>query len=311
MRTPFTGVGTALVTPFTASGALDEAAVRRLGRRQIDAGVHFLAPCGTTGENPTLSDAERLRIVEILVDEAGGKVPILAGAGGYDTKEVIHLAGEMATRGVSGFLSVTPYYNKPTQEGLYQHYKAIAESTPLPIVVYNVPGRTGVNVEVATLARLAEIPNIVGVKEASGNVTQMCEICRALPPEFIVLSGDDALTLPLMAVGGRGIVSVASNEIPAEMAQMVELAARNDFAAARKIHARILPLMLVNFVEANPIPVKAAMAAMGLLEEAYRLPMVPPQPASREKIEKVLKDLQLLKMQQVLKDIGFVNATRV
>jgi 4-hydroxy-tetrahydrodipicolinate synthase len=295
MRTPFTGVGTALVTPFTASGALDEAAVRRLGRRQIDGGVHFLAPCGTTGENPTLSDAERLRIVEILVDEAAGKVPILAGAGGYDTKEVIHLAGEMAKRGASGFLSVTPYYNKPTQEGLYQHYKAIAESTPLPIVVYNVPGRTGVNVDVTTLARLAEIPNIVGVKEASGNVTQMCEICRALPGEFIVLSGDDALTLPLMAVGGRGIISVASNEIPAEMAQMVELAARNDFAAARKIHARILPLMMVNFVEANPIPVKAAMAAMGLLEEAYRLPMVPPQPQSREKITKVLKDLGLLK----------------
>ncbi|HEV8345237.1 MAG TPA: 4-hydroxy-tetrahydrodipicolinate synthase [Vicinamibacterales bacterium] len=295
MRTPFTGVGTALVTPFTASGALDEAAVRRLGRRQIDGGVHFLAPCGTTGENPTLTDAERLRIVEILVDEAAGKVPILAGAGGYDTKEVIHLAGEMAKRGASGFLSVTPYYNKPTQEGLYQHYNAIAGSTPLPIVVYNVPGRTGVNVEVATLARLAEIPNIVGVKEASGNVTQMCEICRALPAEFIVLSGDDALTLPLMAVGGRGIISVASNEIPAEMAQMVELAARNDFAAARKIHTRILPLMLVNFVEANPIPVKAAMAAMGLLEEAYRLPMVPPQSASREKITKVLKDLGLLK----------------
>jgi 4-hydroxy-tetrahydrodipicolinate synthase len=295
MRTPFTGVGTALVTPFTASGALDEAAVRRLGRRQIDGGVHFLAPCGTTGENPTLTDAERLRIVEILVDEAAGKVPILAGAGGYDTKEVIHLAGEMAKRGASGFLSVTPYYNKPTQEGLYQHYNAIAGSTPLPIVVYNVPGRTGVNVEVATLARLAEIPNIVGVKEASGNVTQMCEICRALPAEFIVLSGDDALTLPLMAVGGRGIISVASNEIPAEMVQMVELAARNDFAAARKIHTRILPLMLVNFVEANPIPVKAAMAAMGLLEEAYRLPMVPPQSASREKITKVLKDLGLLK----------------
>ena len=295
MRTPFTGVGTALVTPFTKSGTLDEAAVRRLGRRQIDAGVHFLVPCGTTGETPTLTDAERLRTVEILVDEANGKIPILAGAGGYDTREVIHLAGEMAKRGVSGFLSVTPYYNKPTQEGLYQHYKAIAESTPLPIVVYNVPGRTGVNVEVATLARLAAIPNIVGVKEASGNVTQMCEICRAVPAEFIVLSGDDALTLPLMAVGGRGIISVASNEIPAEMVQMVELAARNDFAAARKLHARILPLMLVNFVEANPIPVKAAMAAMGLIEETYRLPMVPPQPPSREKILKVLKDLALLK----------------
>ena len=295
MRTPFTGVGTALVTPFTRSGALDEAAVRRLGRRQIDAGVHFLCPCGTTGENPTLTAAERLRMIEILVDEAGGQVPILAGAGGYNTAEVIHVAGDMQKRGVSGFLSVTPYYNKPTPEGLYQHYRAIAESTPLPIIVYNVPGRTGVNVDVATLVRLAQIPNIVGVKEASGNVSQMCDICRAVPSVFIVLSGDDALTLPLMAVGGRGIISVASNEIPAEMVQMVEAAERNDFAAARQVHGRILPLMQINFVEANPIPVKAAMAAMGLLEDAYRLPMVPPSQVSREKIVGVLKEMRLLK----------------
>jgi 4-hydroxy-tetrahydrodipicolinate synthase len=295
MRTAFTGVGTALVTPFTKNGDLDEAAVRRLGRRQIDGGIHFLVPCGTTGENPTLAAEERLRIVEILVDEARGQVPILAGAGGYDTKEVIHQAREMERVGAAGLLSVTPYYNKPTQEGLYQHFKAIADSTPLPIVVYNVPGRTGVNVEVATLVRLAELPNIIGVKEASGNMTQMCEVARAVPPEFLVLSGDDALTLPLMAVGGRGIISVASNEIPREMALMVEAAERNDFAAAREIHARILALLLINFVEANPIPVKAAMAAMGLLEEAYRLPMVPPQPASKEKILKVLKSLDLLK----------------
>jgi 4-hydroxy-tetrahydrodipicolinate synthase len=295
MRTPFTGVGTALVTPFTRSGALDEAAVRRLGRRQIDAGVHFLCPCGTTGENPTLTAAERLRMIEILVDEAGGQVPILAGAGGYNTAEVIHVAGEMQKRGVSGFLSVTPYYNKPTPEGLYQHYRAIAESTPLPIIVYNVPGRTGVNVDVATLVRLAQIPNIVGVKEASGNVSQMCDICRAVPSDFIVLSGDDALTLPLMAVGGRGVISVASNEIPAEMVQMVEAAERNDFAAARQVHGRILPLMQINFVEANPIPVKAAMAAMGLLEDAYRLPMVPPSQVSREKILGVHKEMRLLK----------------
>jgi 4-hydroxy-tetrahydrodipicolinate synthase len=192
MRTAFTGVGTALVTPFTKAGKLDEAAVRRLGRRQMDAGVHFLAPCGTTGENPTLSDSERLRIVEILVDESKGKTPILAGAGGYNTDEVIHLAAEMQKRGAAGLLSVTPYYNKPTQEGLFQHYKALAESTRLPIIVYNVPGRTGVNVEVSTLVRLAALPNIAGVKEASGNVTQMCEICRAVPADFIVLSGDDA-----------------------------------------------------------------------------------------------------------------------
>ena len=295
MRKPFTGVGTALVTPFTKNGDLDEAAVRRLGRRQIDGGVHFLCPCGTTGENPTLTDAERLRSVEILVDEANGAVPILAGAGGYDTKEVIHIAREMARRGASGFLSVTPYYNKPTQEGLYQHYRAFAESTSLPIVVYNVPGRTGVNVEVATLARLADIPNIVGVKEASGNVSQMCEVCRAVPADFIVLSGDDALTLPLMAVGGHGIVSVASNEIPADMVRMVEAAERNDFAAARAIHARIMPLLSVNFIESNPQPVKAAMAAMGLVEDIYRLPMVSPKAESKEKIHTVLKELGLLK----------------
>jgi 4-hydroxy-tetrahydrodipicolinate synthase len=295
MRTPFTGVGTAVVTPFTESGALDEAAVRRLARRQIDGGVHFLCPCGTTGENPTLSDDERVRIVEILVDEAKGAVPILAGAGGYDTREVIHLAALMRSAGAAGLLSVTPYYNKPTQEGLYQHYKAIAQSTPLPIVVYNVPGRTGVNVEVATLARLAEIPNIVGVKEASGNVTQMCEICRAVPDGFLVLSGDDALTLPLMAIGGRGIISVAANEIPAEMAQMVEAAERNDYVTARRVHTRILPLMQINFIEANPVPVKAAMAAMGLIEERYRLPMCPPRPESKQKINRVLNELGLIK----------------
>jgi 4-hydroxy-tetrahydrodipicolinate synthase len=295
MRTAFTGVGTALVTPFTRSGDVDEAAVRRLARRQVDAGIHFLCPCGTTGENPTLTDAERIRTVEILADEVRGTVPILAGCGGYNTNEVIHLAGEMKKAGANGLLSVTPYYNKPTQEGLYQHYRAIAESTPLPIVVYNVPGRTGVNVEPATLARLAALPNIVGVKEASGNVTQMCEICRIVPNDFIVVSGDDALTLPLMALGGRGIISVAGNEIPAEMVQMVEAAERGDFAAARAVHTRILPLMLGNFIESNPVPVKAAMAAMGLIEEVYRLPMTSPKSESKAKILQILKELGLLK----------------
>jgi 4-hydroxy-tetrahydrodipicolinate synthase len=295
MRTSFTGVGTALVTPFTKSGDLDERAVRRLGRRQIDAGVHFLVPCGTTGENPTLTLAERVRIVETLVDEAAGKTPVLAGAGGYDTREIIHLADEMRKAGAHGLLSVTPYYNKPTQEGLYQHFRAIADSTPLPVIVYNVPGRTGVNVEPATLARLAGIANIVGVKEASGNITQMCEVCNVVPETFIVLSGDDAITLPLMAVGGRGIISVVSNEIPADMVKMVEAAERGDFASARAIHRRILPLMQINFIESNPVPLKAAMAAMGLLEEAYRLPMCPPKPESKEKILKVLKALDLLK----------------
>jgi 4-hydroxy-tetrahydrodipicolinate synthase len=276
------------VTPFNRDGSLDEAAVSRLARRQIDLGIHFLVPCGTTGECPTLTDGEQVRVVELVAAEARGRVPVLAGAGGYNTQEVIHAARRMKDAGADGILSVTPYYNKPTPEGLYQHYRAIAEAVELPIVVYNVPGRTGCNVDPATLFRLSTVPNIVGVKEASGNVTQMCEICAGVPADFIVLSGDDALTLPLMAVGGRGIVSVASNEIPAEMSRLVELADNGDFAGARALHQRLLPLLLVNFIESNPIPVKSAMASMGLLEAVYRLPMVPPRPASKQRIEEVL-----------------------
>jgi 4-hydroxy-tetrahydrodipicolinate synthase len=293
MRQAFTGCGTALVTPFTRSGALDETGVRRLARRQIEAGIHFLVPCGTTGETPTLTSEERLRVVEIVVAEAKGKVPVLAGAGGYNTHEVIEVAQQMARAGADGILSVAPYYNKPTPEGLYQHYKAIADAVPLPIIVYNVPGRTGVNVDVATIVRLSAVPNVVGVKEASGNVTQMCEICGAVPDDFLVLSGDDALTLPVMAIGGRGIVSVASNEVPAEMTRMVEFAEAGDFAAARRLHRELLPLMQVNFIESSPIPVKTAMAMMGLVEEVFRLPLVPPRPASRERITPVLRDLGL------------------
>jgi 4-hydroxy-tetrahydrodipicolinate synthase len=295
MRLRFTGCGTALVTPFTRDGAVDEAAVSRLARRQIDGGVHFLVPCGTTGEVPTLTEEEQVRIVELIVAEAKGKVPVLAGAGGYNTREVIHMGKRMRAAGADGLLSVTPYYNKPTPEGLVQHYRAIGDAVGLPIVVYNVPGRTGCNVDPATLLRLSEIPQVIAVKEASGNVTQMCEICASLPADFIVLSGDDALTLPLMAVGGRGIVSVASNEIPREMSQMVELGERGDFAGARALHQRIFNLLQINFVEANPIPVKYAMASMGLLEEVYRLPMCSPKPESKEKIVKVLKELELLK----------------
>ena len=290
MRQAFTGCGTALVTPFTRSGALDDAGVRRLARRQIDAGIHFLVPCGTTGETPTLTDDERLRIVEIIVEEAKGKVPVLAGAGGYNTHEVIETAQQMARTGADGILSVAPYYNKPTPEGLYQHYKAIAEAVPVPVIVYNVPGRTGVNVDVATITRLSAVPNIIGVKEASGTMTQMCEICRAVPADFLVLSGDDALTLPVMSVGGRGIISVASNEVPAEMSRMVEFAEAGDFASARKLHHDLLPLMQINFIESSPIPVKAAMAMMGLVEEVYRLPLVAPRPASRDRIAQVLRD---------------------
>jgi 4-hydroxy-tetrahydrodipicolinate synthase len=291
MRRPFTGCGTALVTPFNRDGSLDEAGVSRLARRQVDLGIHFLVPCGTTGECPTLTDAEQVRVVELVAAEARGRVPVLAGAGGYNTQEVIHAARRMRSAGADGILSVTPYYNKPTPEGLFQHYSAIAAAVELPIIVYNVPGRTGCNVDPATIVRLSTVPHIAGVKEASGNVTQMCEICAGVPDDFIVLSGDDALTLPLMAVGGRGIVSVASNEIPAEMSRLVETAERGDFAGARALHQRLLPLMLVNFIESNPIPVKSAMASMGLLEEVYRLPMVPPRPASKQRIEGVLQSL--------------------
>jgi len=293
MRTPWTGVGTALVTPFTKSGELDEAGVRRLARRQIDAGVHFLVPCGTTGETPTLSEAERRRVVELVVEEANGRVPVMAGAGGYDTREVVHAAREMQKAGANGLLSVTPYYNKPTPEGLFQHFSAVADATELPIVLYNVPGRTGCNMEAPTVARLATIPHIVGVKEASGNIQQMAEILRAVPPAFQVLSGDDAITIPLMAIGGRGIISVASNSIPAEMAQMVEAAEAGDYAAARAMHHRLLPLLLVNFVESNPGPVKFAMAAMGLCEEVFRLPMVSPRPAAKDRILAVMAELGL------------------
>ena len=288
MRRLWTGCGTALVTPFTRDGAVDEAGVRRLARRQIDAGMHFLVPCGTTGESPTMSEEERLRVVAVVVEEAGGRVPVLAGAGGYDTREVIQTAQKMQRLGAAGILSVTPYYNKPTQEGLFQHYSAIAGEVGLPIIVYNVPGRTGCNVEVATLTRLSQVPHIAGVKEASGNVSQMCEICRAVPDDFVVLSGDDALTLPLMAIGGHGIISVIGNQAPREMSRMVELAESGDFAGARAIHRQLMPLMSANFVESNPIPVKAAMAAMGLLEETYRLPMVPPSDASRRRILEAL-----------------------
>ena len=290
----FTGCGTALVTPFRRDLSLDEETLRKLVRRQIEAGINFLVPCGTTGESPTLSRAEHLRVVEITLEEANGKVPVLAGAGGYNTQEVIELAKELAHLGANGILSVTPYYNKPTQEGLYQHYKAIASAIQLPIVVYSVQGRTGVNVEPATLARLAQFDNIVAVKEASGNIGQMANVVHEVPARFHVLSGDDAITIPLIALGGRGVISVVSNQIPGEMTQLAQACLRGDFESARAIQARFLPLMNINFVESNPIPVKAAMGLMGLLEPVYRLPMCPPSTASLAKIEKVLETVGLL-----------------
>lgn len=290
----FTGTGTALVTPFRRDGSLDEPTLRALVKRQIKAGIDFLVPCGTTGESPTLTEAERLRVVEITVELARGKVPVLAGAGGYNTAEVISQARELVNLDVSGILSVTPYYNKPTQEGLCQHYRAIAEAVHLPIILYSVQGRTGVNIEPATVQRLAQIPNIVGIKEASGNMAQMAAILNCVPEDFLVLSGDDALTLPLLALGGRGVISVVSNEIPAEMKRLTLLALSGDFEGARQIHRQYLALMEMNFVESNPIPVKAAMAEMGLLEPTWRLPLVPPKAENRARIRAVLESLKLV-----------------
>ncbi len=294
----FTGCGTALITPFRSDQSLDEAALRRLVRRQVEAGIDFLVPCGTTGESPTLEHAEHLRVVEITLEEAKAReVPVLAGAGGYNTREVITLARELEALGVDGLLSVTPYYNKPTQEGLYQHYRALAASVKSPIIVYSVQGRTGVNVEPGTLKRLAAIDNIVGVKEASGNIGQMANVIQQVPEQFIVLSGDDAITLPLIALGGRGVISVVSNQIPAEMTALARHANAGDFAAARAIQRRFLPLMDINFVESNPGPVKAALAMMGLCEPVWRLPLVPPSDASAARIRAVLQESGLLQQQ--------------
>jgi 4-hydroxy-tetrahydrodipicolinate synthase len=284
----FQGCGTALVTPFRPDLSLDEEAFRGLVRRQIEAGIHFLVPCGTTGENPTLETGEHHRVVEIAIEEANGKLPVLAGCGGYHTGEVVALARELEALGVDGILSVTPYYNKPTQEGLYQHFLAIANAVKLPIVIYNVPGRTGVNVEPPTMRRLAQIDNIVGVKEASGNIAQIANLCATLPSDFAVLSGDDAITLAVAGLGGKGVISVASNLIPAEMAALAQACLDGRFEDARALQRKWLPLMEVNFVESNPIPVKWALARMGLLSPVYRLPMVPPSQASRERIEQTL-----------------------
>ena len=293
----FSGCGTALVTPFKSDLSLDEATMRKLVERQIREGIDFLVPCGTTGESPTLTRDEHLRVVEITVEEAqkaSRKVPVVGGAGGYNTAEVIELAKELQHLGVDGLLSVTPYYNKVTQDGLYRHYKAIADAVPLPIIVYNVPGRTGVNVETSTLKRLSEIENICGVKEASGNISQMAAVCHNLPDSFDILCGDDALTIPLCALGGRGLISVVSNQIPGEMTKLVQSAMSGDFAGARTLQRQWFPLMEMNFVESNPIPVKASMAMMGLLEPVYRLPMCPPLPQTQTRIEAVLKQVGLL-----------------
>jgi 4-hydroxy-tetrahydrodipicolinate synthase len=289
----FRGCGTALVTPFQPDFSLDERTLRFLVRRQLRAGIDFLVPCGTTGESPTLTRAEKRRVVEITLEESAGRVPVVAGAGGYNTAEVIESAREYESLGANGILSVTPYYNKPSQEGLYQHFKAIAASVSIPILLYNVPGRTGVNLEPATVARLAQIDNIVGIKEASGNISQISAVLQSVPESFSVLSGDDAITLPLAGLGGVGVISVVSNEIPAEMTGLVRDTLHGNFQRARQTHRQFLRLMEINFVESNPGPVKAAMAMMGLLEPVWRLPLVSPSQQNLAKIRSVLESLAL------------------
>jgi len=288
------GCGTALVTPFRKNGSVDEAALRRLVQFQLREGIDFLVPCGTTGETPTLEHGEYVGVLRVVLEEAKGKVPIVAGVGGNNTKKVCDLAAEVEALGVQAILSVAPYYNKPTQEGLYQHFKAIADATDLPVILYNVPGRTSSNIEPATVGRLAQIGNIIGIKEASGSIVQQMEVLNAVPAGFRVLSGDDAFTFPLIAVGGIGVISVASNQIPGPMTRLTHLALDGKYDEARRLNAQLLPLMQVNFVETSPGPVKAALAMMGMIEEVYRLPMVPIKPENRAKVEKVLAAMNLL-----------------
>jgi len=288
------GCGTALVTPFNEDLSIDEDALRSFVDFQISEGINFLVPCGTTGESPTLTDAEHRRVVEIVAQQARGRVPIIAGAGGNDTAHVIKLARECERLGVDGLLSVTPYYNKPTQEGLYQHFKAIAEATSLPIILYNVPPRTYVNILPETIVRLAAIPNIVGVKEASGDISQIAEIINRVSPEFKVFSGDDSMTLPLIAVGGVGLISVASNEAPAHMTALTRACIDNCWDEARRLNRQMWALMKTNFIETSPGPVKAAVAMMGKIKEVYRLPMVPVKPETKDKLREVLVELKLI-----------------
>ncbi|HYA18111.1 MAG TPA: 4-hydroxy-tetrahydrodipicolinate synthase [Bryobacteraceae bacterium] len=289
----FTGCGTAMVTPFKRDGSLDEATLRSLVQRQIEQGIDFLVPCGTTGENPTLSFEEHIRVVAITVEEAKKKVPVLAGAGGYNTSEVIELAEACQKAGADGILSVTPYYNKPTQEGLVQHFTAIASAVSLPIIVYSVQGRTGCNVLPSTLARLAKIPNIAGVKEASGDISQIANVIHEVPAGFKVFSGDDIMAIPVISLGGHGVISVVSNQIPKAMTQLTRFARQGDYASAREIQRYFMPLFRTNFVETNPIPVKWSMHLMGLLEPVYRLPLVEPSAESRTKISQALEDVQI------------------
>lgn len=289
----FQGTGTALVTPFTRDGSIDEPALRRFVDFQIQDGIDMLLPCGTTGEGATLEPEEAERVLSIVIDQAKDRVPVIFGAGSNATRKAVQATERAKRLGASGVLSVGPYYNKPTQGGFYEHFKAIAE-VGVPVVMYNVPGRTGSNMTAATTLRLAELPNIVAVKEASGDMGQIMEILRSRPAEFRVLSGDDAITLPLIAAGADGVVSVVSNETPGLMRSLVDAALQGDFPRARQIHYKLLPLMNANFIESNPIPAKAALAMMGLMEENYRLPLVPITSGNRASLRKILEDLSLL-----------------
>lgn len=293
------GCGTALVTPFADDGTLDVDALRSLVQFQLSEGIDFLVPCGTTGEAPTLEHEEYLGVIRVVTQEAKGKVPVIAGVGGNATRKICSLAQEVGALGVQGILSVAPYYNKPTQEGLYQHFKAIAESTDLPVILYNVPSRTSSNIEPSTVTRLAEISNIVGIKEASGSITQQMEVLRLVDSKFRVLSGDDSFTFPLMTLGGAGIISVISNEIPKQMTKLVHLLLDGKYNEARKLNTKLLPLMKANFMETNPIPVKAALAMMGKIKEVYRLPLCSMKPENRSRLEKVLVEEGLLQTQKV------------
>jgi 4-hydroxy-tetrahydrodipicolinate synthase len=289
------GCGTALVTPFQQDGSIDEPALRNLVAWQVESGIDFLIPCGTTGETPTLSHDEWLRVIDLTIEVAAGRVPIVAGATSNSTQDAVEKARKVAARpGVDAILTASPYYNKPTQEGQYRHFRAIAEAAGKPILLYNVPGRTGANIEPGTLARLAEVPNVLGVKEASGNIAQIAEALNAVPEHFLVFSGDDAITLPVIALGGVGIISVASNEIPAEMTAMTRAALSNDWVTARSIHRKYLPLMQANFIESNPLPVKAVLAMLGRIEEVYRLPLLPMRRDTRSKLQKITTEVGLI-----------------
>jgi 4-hydroxy-tetrahydrodipicolinate synthase len=275
MRLSFTGVGTALITPFTKNGAVDEAAVRRLAARQVEAGVHFVVPCGTTGESPTLTPAERRKVVEVVVDEVEGRAMVLAGAGGYDTRDVIHSIADLEGTGVHGILSVTPYYNKPTQEGLYQHYKAINDAIGIPIIIYNIPGRSIVDMSVETMARLFELKNVAGVKDATASMTRVSQQRAAMGADFNQLSGEDITALGFMAHGGHGCISVTSNVAPRLCAEFQAACLKGDFATALKLQDKLAPLHINLFVETSPAPIKYAMSLIGKCANMVRLPMVP------------------------------------